>query len=71
MKLREVIICLLFLRPVVDAYRILTNHGEDDMAVDQLTELIFFKGIELATESIPGCVLQLYVWLTNPDDAGM
>ena len=28
------------------------------------------KGIELATESIPGCVLQLYVWLTNPGEAG-
>ena len=28
------------------------------------------KEIELATESIPGCVLQLYVWLTNPEQAG-
>jgi len=24
----------------------------------------------MATESIPGCVLQLYVWLTNPKEAG-
>ena len=28
------------------------------------------KGIELATEAIPGCVLQLYVWITNPEEAG-
>jgi len=30
----------------------------------------FNKGIELATESIPGCVLQMYVWLTNPAESG-
>jgi len=28
------------------------------------------KGTELATESISGCVLQLYVWLNNPEEAG-
>jgi len=28
------------------------------------------KGIELATENVPGCVLQLYVWLVNPEEVG-
>ena len=28
------------------------------------------RAAELATESIPGCVLQLYVWLNNPEEAG-
>jgi len=28
------------------------------------------KAIDLAAESISGCVLQLYVWITNPADAG-
>jgi len=28
------------------------------------------QATELATESIPGCVFQLYVWLTNPEDSG-
>jgi len=32
--------------------------------------MIINKCFELATESIPGCVLQLYVWLTHPDQAG-
>ena len=32
--------------------------------------MIVNKGIELATESIPGCVLQLYVWLNNPEVVG-
>jgi len=31
---------------------------------------LFKQGIELATEGIPGCVLQLYVWLINPEEAG-
>jgi len=29
------------------------------------------KCLELATESIPGCILQLYVLLSNPEEAGM
>ena len=29
------------------------------------------QAIELGTESIPGCVLQLYVVLHNPDEAGI
>ena len=57
-KLKEVLICLLFLRPAVDAFRVSTNH-EDEGAT-----------IELATESIPGCVLQVYVWLNSPEEAG-
>ena len=28
------------------------------------------QSIELATESIPGCVLQIYVWLLAPENAG-
>jgi len=32
--------------------------------------MIFNKSAELAAESIPGCVLQLYVWLINPEQAG-
>jgi len=69
-KLREVLIFLLFLRPAFDAYRVSTNHHDDEETVDSLQEMICNKGIELATESIPGCVLQIYVWLINPEQAG-
>jgi len=69
-KLREVLITLLFLRPAVDAYRISTNHEDGDHKMDSLAEMIMNKCAELACESIPGCVLQLYVWLTNPEQAG-
>ena len=60
-KLKEVIVCLLFLRPALDAYRVSTNHEDSEATVDSLSEMIVNKGIELATESIPGCVVQLYV----------
>ena len=70
MKLKELLICLFFLRPAVDAYRVSTNHEDEGATVDSLSEMMFNRCIELATESIPGCVLQLYVWLTNPEQAG-
>jgi len=69
-KLKEVAISVLFFRPIVDAYRVSTNQEDEDTTFDCLTEMLINKGIELATESIPGCVLQLYVWLDNPEDAG-
>jgi len=61
-KLKEVLITLLFLRPVVDAYRVSTNHEDVGATIDSLMEMTFNKGIETATKNIPGCVLQLYVW---------
>ena len=33
--------------------------------------LYFTQGIELGTEAIPGCVLQTYVVLRNPEEAGI
>ena len=69
---REVIFCLLFLRPVVDAYRV----GQDQEEADETTifspmvYMILNKSIELATEGIPGAVLQLYVWIVNKEEAG-
>jgi len=32
--------------------------------------MIANKGLELATESISGCVLQMFVWFTNSEKAG-
>jgi len=66
----EALITMSCLRPAVDAFRVSTNHDDKEANVDQLTELICNKGIELSCESIPGCVLQLYVWLLAPEKAG-
>jgi len=68
--LKEAMIALFFLRPAVDAYRVCTNHKDDEHVIDPLSLMIINKSTELATEAIPGCVLQVYVWLTNPEQAG-
>jgi len=66
-KLYECAICLVFLRPAVDAYRVATNHVDKDLMCDPLGEMVCNKGAELFSESIPGCVLQCYVLLENPE----
>ena len=68
--LKEAMITLFFLRPAVDAYRVCTNHKSTDNGVGSLDMMMFNKCAELATEAIPGCVLQIYVWLTNREQAG-
>ena len=35
-KLRETLISMLFLRPAVDAYRVSTNHKDEDTSVDPM-----------------------------------
>ena len=67
---KEVLITILFLRPAVDAYRVSTNHGDEEAHMDPLAEMVVNKGCELGCESIPGCILQLYVWLLAPEKAG-
>jgi len=69
-KLKEVLITIFFLRPAVDAYRVSTNQKDNETAVGSLIELAANKMTEMTTESIPGCVLQLYVWLTHQEQAG-
>jgi len=67
---KEVLITMSFLRPAVDAYRVSTNHEDEEATVDPLAEMVLNKATELGSESIPGCVLQLYVWLSAPEKAG-
>ena len=66
----ESIITALFLRPAVDAYRVSTSEADEEIIVDQLSEMLLNKSTELACESVPGCVLQLFVWLSTPELAG-
>ena len=42
-KLKEALITLLFLRPIVDAYRISTNHDDEEATIDLLTFMIMNK----------------------------
>ena len=69
-KLYEVMITLTFLRPPVDAYRVSTSQNDDENAIGALAEMMYNKGAELAFESIPGCILQCWVFLENRELAG-
>jgi len=69
-KLYEVMITLTFLRPPIDAYRVSTNQIDDENAVGVLAEMMYNKGAELGCESIPGCILQCWVFLGNREQAG-
>ena len=42
-KVKEVLICLFFLRPAVDTYRVSTNHKDSEAAVHPLTEMLANK----------------------------
>ena len=42
-KVKEVLICLFLLRPIVDAYRVSTNQEDNESTVDPLLEMIANK----------------------------
>ena len=42
-KVREALICLFFLRPAIDAYRVSTNHEDEETVLSQLTEMVCTK----------------------------
>ena len=42
-KAKEVLFCLFFLRPAVDAFRVSTNHEDSEITIDPLLEMIFNK----------------------------
>ena len=42
-KVKEVLICLFFLRPIVDAYRVSTNYENSEALFDPLVEMIINK----------------------------
>ena len=48
---RELLITLLFLRPAVDAFRVSTNHKDDDATFDNLAEM-FINKVSLLTSYI-------------------
>ena len=65
---KELLIVVTLMKPAVDAYRVASGHEMDEHHVfDVKTELVATKGIEMIAESIPGCLLQLYVLLKVKD----
>ena len=58
-KLRETMICLLFLRPAVDAYRVSTNHEDHELTVDSLSEMVMNKVSALVVTVNPYSICSL------------
>ena len=64
--LRELLLVVTFLKPAVDAFRVATGHEDEHAVMSPLVELSLGKGTELAFESIPGGLLQAYVFINSP-----
>ena len=61
---KEMLIVLTGLKPGYDSFKVCSGQEMDDHhSLDAKVELVASKGIEMACESIPGGLLQLYVLL--------
>jgi len=65
--LRELAFVVTFLKPAVDGFRVATGHEDKDSTVNPLVEMVMGKMIELALESVPGSLLQAYVFINSPE----
>jgi len=65
--LRELAFVVTFLKPGVDAFRVATGHKDKDSKVTPLVEMVTGKCAELAFESIPGSLLQAYMFINSPE----
>jgi len=66
-KLRESAFIVTLLKPAVDGYRVATGHEDKDSTVNPLFEMVMGKMAELAFESIPGGLLQAYMFINSPE----
>ena len=67
----EALVVVTGLKSAVDAYRVCSGKKmEEHNVFDAKTELAFTKCAEMVCESIPGCLLQLYVMLKVKDTSG-
>jgi len=65
--LRESAFVVTFLKPAVDAFRVATGYEDKDSTFNPLLEMALGKATELALESIPGGLLQAYVFINSPE----
>ena len=64
----EMLIVLTGCKPGFDAHAVISGKAMDEHGLlDAKLELVFCKAIEMAAESIPGCLLQLYANLQSGD----
>jgi hypothetical protein len=56
---KEVLIVLSFLKPLVDMRRLMSGHRVDGAPFDTFTERSYCRVIESAVESYPSCIIQI------------
>jgi len=49
-KVKEILICLMFLKPAVDAYRVSTNHKDKIATIEPLKEMLINKCCEVSAK---------------------
>jgi len=60
--LLELVAVILGVKPVVNAFRVCAGHAQGEHhPLDRRTEYSSSKVVEIFAESIPGCILQMYV----------
>jgi len=65
---KEFLIVLTLLKPAVDAFRVGSDQKmEEHHVIDAKSMLVATKMNEMLCESIPGCLLQLYILLKNKE----
>jgi len=66
--LREMLIVLTGMKPGFNAHAVMSGREMDEFnVIDAKVEYMACKGAEIACESIPGCVLQVYAILKGRD----
>ena len=65
--LRELAFVVSFLKPGVDAFRVATGYEDKGTILNPLVEMAIGKCTELAFESIPGGLLQAYMFINSPE----
>jgi len=65
--LRECVFVVSFLKPGVDAFRVASGLEDKETLMSPLFEMVMGKMAELAFESIPGGLIQAYVFINSPE----
>ncbi|GMH67952.1 hypothetical protein TL16_g04808 [Triparma laevis f. inornata] len=68
--LKEMVYVLTFMKPGVDAYRVAIDNEEvAGSVVSPRSEMMYFKGVELFAEAIPGALVQAYAFLAGSNQS--
>ena len=68
---REIMFVLTCAKPAVDAFRVATGHADEETTFNPLKEMVGGKMAELACESVPGGLLQTYIYINSQEKSSV